>query len=165
MGERVTYKGMNDLRQAFSRALGTPAVEAPAPPPPKDALPDPLQHPWGQQLRSLGAALPKQPTLGQLRQRSDALVRELKAGGRGRDSAALQQLREDYEKLRTRTAWGLIKERFEELALSERAYRALKQQEGLEPAEVLARLRKHGENLKGAGADKVRDTLLGKSVL
>jgi hypothetical protein len=100
-----------------------------------------------------------------LRQRSDALVRELKAAGRGRDAAALQQLREDYEKLRTRTAWGLIKERFEELNLSERAYRAIKQQEGLEPVDVLARLKKHGENLMGAGADKVRDTLLGKSVL
>ena len=70
------------------------------------------------------------------------------------------------------TGWNLIdfdlkviKEKFEQYGLSERAYRALKQQDKVDPAEILAKLKKHGESLKGAGADRVRDTLLGQPVV
>jgi hypothetical protein len=82
------------------------------------------------------------------------------AGERGR--AELQKLREDFEKARDKAAWGEIKGLFERLELPDRAYRALKQAENLDSVELLGRLEKKGESLKGAGADRVRDTLLGK---
>jgi hypothetical protein len=151
---------MDHLRQALAKATGT--TPAPATPSIPDPLPDPLLSPWVRQLRSLGADISAKPSLGQLRQRSDVLVKELKKGGRGRESAELQKLRDDFEKAREKAAWGEIKSRFEALALPERAYRALKQQEHLDPANVMNLLIRKGETLKGAGADKVRDFLLGK---
>ena len=149
---------MDHLRLALSKATGTAAA-----PPAPDPLPDPLHSPWYRQLRGLGADLPAQPGLGQLRQRSDLLVKELKKAGRGRESAELQKLRDDYEKSREKAAWSEIKARFEALALPERAYRAIKQQENLDPAAVMHLLIRKGETLKGTGADRVRDFLLGKA--
>lgn len=149
---------MDHLRQALAKATGaTPPAAAPP-----DPLPDPLLSPWVRQLRTLGAEISAKPSLGQLRQRSDVLVKELKKAGRTRESSELQKLRDDYEKIREKAAWSEIKARFEALALPERAYRAIKQQENLDPANVLNLLIRKGETLKGAGADKVRDFLLGK---
>jgi hypothetical protein len=151
---------MDHLRLALAKATGTqPAPVTPAAP---DPLPDPLTSPWVRQLRVLHAEIPAKPSLGQLRQRSDAMVKELKKAGRGRESSELQKLRDDYEKLREKAAWSEIKSRFEALALPERAYRAIKQQENLDPAVVMNLLIRKGETLKGAGADRVRDFLLGK---
>jgi hypothetical protein len=149
---------MDALKQALSGALGI----APPPPPPAGPLPDPMASPWVAQLRVLRAQIPAQPSLGQLRQRSDALVKELKKAGRTRDASDLQKLREDFEKARDKAAWAEIKGLFERLELPDRAYRALKQAENLDAADLLGRLEKKGESLKGAGADRVRDTLLGK---
>lgn len=149
---------MDALKQALSGALGI----APPPPPPASPLPDPMASPWVAQLRVLRAQIPAQPSLGQLRQRSDALVKELKKAGRNRDASDLQKLREDFEKARDKAAWAEIKGLFERLELPERAYRALKQAENLDAADLLGRLEKKGESLKGAGADRVRDTLLAK---
>lgn len=149
---------MDHLRLALSQATGTqPSAPEPA------LLPNPLDSAWFRLLRQLGAEIPKQPSLGQLRQRSDALVKELKKNNRGRESSELQKARDDYEKAREKAAWSEIKARFDALALPERAYRALKQQDGLDYAEVLNRLVRKGETLKGAGAERVRDFLMGKN--
>lgn len=150
---------MDQLKLALSKATGT----APPPPAAPDPLPNPMLSPWFRQLKSLGAEISAQPSLGQLRQRSDVLVKELKKAGRTRESAELQKLRDDFEKAREKAAWAVIKERFETLELPERAYRALKQQENVDAAEVMNRLIKKGDTLKGAGADRVRDFLLQKS--
>lgn len=150
---------METLKHALSQALGT----APPPEASPSPLPDPLASPWVAQLRMLRAQIPPQPSLGQLRQRSDATVKELKKAGRNRDAAELQKLRDDFEKAREKAAWAEVKSLFESLELPERAYRSLKQAEHLDPADLLARLQKKGASLKGAGADRVRDSLLAKS--
>ena len=150
---------MDQFKLALSKATGA-APPAPAPP---DPLPDPIASPWYRQLRSLGAEVSPQSSLGNLRQRSDVLAKELKKAGRTRECAELQKLRDDYEKAREKAAWSEIKARFESLELPDRAYRALKQQEKLDAPEVLNRLLRKGESLKGAGADRVRDFLLGKA--
>ena len=149
---------MDQLRQALSGHF----TERPAK---EDPLPDPLRSPWAEQLRRLGAALPAQASLGQLRQRSDALVKDLKNAGRRRESEELQKLRDAFEKEREKVAWGLIKEVFDAQNLPERAWRALKQAPDGDPVAILQRLRKAKDSLVGAGADRVRDTLLGKSVV
>lgn len=152
--------GMDQLRQALSGHF----TERPAK---EDPLPDPLRSPWGEQLRRMldRGALPAQPSLGQLRQRSDALVKELKNAGRRREGEELQKLRDAFEKEREKIAWGLIKEAFEAQQLPDRAWRALKQAPDADPVAILQRLRKAKDALAGAGADRVRDTLLGKSVV
>jgi hypothetical protein len=149
---------MDQLKNALSSALGQKPPEETAP-----ILPDPARSEWAMALIQSGANLPAKPTLGQLRARSDALVKELKNAGRKRESAALQSLRDEFEKEREKLAWAAIKERFEEQALSERAYRALKQTPQVDAVEVLNRLLKSKGTLQGAGADKIRDTLLGKA--
>ena len=154
---------MDQLRQALSGHF-TPSDPRSGGTPPSidDLLPDPARSPWADALRGLSAALPARPTLGQLRQRSDALVKELKTSGRRRDSEALQKLRDSFEKEREKVAWSLIKESFDQHSLPERAWRALKQAPDAEPVAILQKIRKLGASLAGAGADRVRDALLGK---
>lgn len=154
---------MDQLKNALLDKLGGAALPEgralpEAPPAPK--LPDPLAGEWGRLLRALGVEIPKDPTLGQLVQRSDARSRELVAQGRKRDAAELKTAKEKYLREREREAWSLVKARFEELELPEKAYRAVKQEEG-DPEKILARLRgKKGDELRGAGATRVRDALL-----
>ena len=124
-----------------------------------DPLPDPLTSAWVALLRR-HVSLPEQATLGQLRARSDAAVKELKGRGRNREAAELRDLRDDYEKARAKAAWSEAKRLFETHALPERAWRAVKQAD-CDPEKLLARLRKLGASLAGAGADRVRDALLG----
>ena len=110
-------------------------------------------------FRELGGEVPRDPTLGQLTQRSDALARSLEASGRKRDAAELRRRKEALLRERARRAWGLVKDRFEALALSEKAYRALKQEDA-DPERILARLRgPKGEALRGVGAAKLREAL------
>lgn len=151
---------MDQLRNALRGALGDAAPAAtPATPVAPDPLPDPYASDWIALLRRY-EPVPAGMTLGQLVQRSDARSRALKEGGRGRDAAELKKAREDYGREREKRAWAAVKARFEELALPEKAYRALKQEEA-DAEKVLVRLRgKRGEELRGAGAARVRDALL-----
>lgn len=152
---------MDQLRQALSGHF-TPSGNAAAPTSIDDLLPDPARSPWAEALRGAGVSLPARPTLGQLRQRSDALVKELKTAGRRRDAEGLQKLRDAFEKEREKVAWSLIKESFDQHSLPERAWRALKQAPDADPVAILQKIRKLGASLAGAGADRVRDALLGK---
>jgi hypothetical protein len=152
---------MSQLKDAL-KGLGftEPAPAARPPDPAAAALPDPLASEWVALMRSLGADVPVGATLGQLLARSDARARELKNVGRARDADALKRARESFVQDRRQRAWALVKARFAELELSEKAYRALKQEDA-DPEKVLARLRgPKGEALKGAGAARLRDALL-----
>lgn len=156
---------MDQLKNALAGALGRAELpEGKAPPEPREAppdLPDPLAGEWGALLRELQVEIPRDATLGQLVQRSDARTRELVAQGQKRRGEALRSAKERYLATREKAAWALVKTRFEELALPEKAYRALKQ-EGALPEKVLPKLRgARGETLKGAGAARVRDALIG----
>lgn len=150
---------MDQLRHALATALGVP--DAPPAPAVKSPLPDPLDSDWVALLRRLGIPFPATPTLGQLVQRSDAASREREAGGRKREAAELRSAKDRYLKAREQTAWALVKARFADLELSEKAYRALKQ-EGAMPEKVFDRLAgKRGDALRGAGAARIREALLG----
>ena len=124
---------MDHLRKALAGALGTDPTPAAEPP---SLLPDPLKSEWGAALRHFGVSVPDRPTLGQIVQRSDAASRAMEAGGRKRDASDLRKVKEQYLKDREKEAWALVKARFADLVLSEKAYRALKQ-EGALPEKVL----------------------------
>ena len=160
---------MSDLKLALLGALkqkGLPEpVEAPAvvatPPAGLAALPDPLQSPWVAALRAQRVEIPAGATIGQLTSRSDVHAKELKGAGRARDATALTHLKEQFLRERERRAWEMVKERFSALELNEKAYRALKQ-ESADPVKVLARLTsKKAEELRGMGAARIREVLLG----
>lgn len=154
---------MDQLKAALQKTLGVAdaPLEAREPPPAGPApLPDPLRSPWGERMRELGVELPANATVGQLSSRSDVRAKELAGQGRKRDADQLRQLKEAYLREREKAAWAAVKARFEELALPEKAYRALKQ-EGADGERVLVRLyQKKGMELQGAGAARVRDELM-----
>jgi len=162
---------MSQLRDALRSALPVKAAPeaptlvarepAPSAAPAGPKLPDPLASDWVALMRSLGAEVPKDPSMGQLTQRSDLRSKELAAQGRKRDADELKRAKESFLREREKAAWSLVKARFDELELSEKAYRAIKQ-EGADPEKVLPRLNgRRGDELRGAGAARVRDALLG----
>lgn len=158
---------MDQLRNALSSALGTPGdpAEAPLPAgkaagPPGPPLPDPLVSDWVAAMRRLRVEVPREPTLGQLTQRSDAACRQMEADGHKREARELRTLKQSFLAQREKVAWGLVKDRFAELGLSEKSYRALKQ-EGALAEKVLAGVwGKRGEALRGAGHTRVKELLL-----
>lgn len=150
---------MDQLKNALAGALGVPAPPAAVADP---ALPDALSSAWGEILRRSGISIPVGATLGQLRARSDQLLKSLKGERRNREAEALDRARSGYEKELAKAAWGEIKAKFTEMELPERAYRAIKQEDA-DPLAVLLKLKaKRAQELRGAGADRVRDALLGK---
>lgn len=122
--------------------------------------------PWSQALKQLlpgmtGApSLPVEPSLGAQRQVSDQLVKLLKKAGRKREARELKALKEAWFAKRDKAAWSAVKVRMGELELPDKAYRRLKQ-EGAEPVRVLARLKRQGAALQGAGAKRVAEALGG----
>ena len=157
---------MSDLKLALLGALkekGLPEPVAPvAAPATASQLPDPLQSAWVAELRAQRVEIPKDASIGQLTSRSDVRCKELKAAGRTREAAALLQLKDQHLREREKRAWELVKERFAALDLNEKAYRALKQEAGVDPVKVLAKLTsKRSEELRGISAARVREALLG----
>ncbi len=157
---------MSDLKNALLGALkekGLPEPTMPTAPsaPPPPALPDPLQSAWVAELRAQRVEVPKEASIGQLTSRSDVRCKELKAAGRAREAASLVQLKEQFLREREKRAWELVKERFSALDLNEKAYRALKQEPGVDPVKVLAKLTsRRSEELRGTSAARVREALL-----
>lgn len=149
------------LRKAAAAAGQTLPEPAAAPPsgPAAPQLPDPSESSWIELLRRHGVEIPREPTMGQLVQRSDACSRSLKDAGRRREAEALTGEKDSFLRARAARAWALVKARFAELDLSEKAYRALKQEEA-DPERVLVRLRgDRGEALRGVGAARLREAL------
>lgn len=160
---------MSDLRSQLMAKLGAaPPAELPVQPVgPGAAELDPDAHlgtPWLSALRAVRAPgappVPPRPSLNAARQLTDKAIKALKGAGQARAARDLGDLRSDFLKKREKEAWNLIKARFTELDLSERAYRALKQSEA-DADKIWARLRKAPEaELRGMGADRLREYLL-----
>ncbi len=165
---------MSDLRSQLAAAFGRPA-EAPDEPAaasaPSGAAPSILDDDahldteWLTVLRRLRADLPgapdlaDRPKLAQARMVSDRLVKMLKKSGRKRDARQLAGLRDDFLARRDKAAWAAVKLRFNELGLSSKAYRSLKQV-GADPQQALARLRNAPEeDLRSMGAARLRELL------
>ena len=159
---------MKDLRSQLAEKLGRSLPPEPAPPaaPERDLL-HPNAHlddPWIGRLRGLknvpgGPEVPDSPSLEAARQLTDRLAKALKKGGRARDAEELKDLRDRFLARREKLAWSRVKERFQELALSDRAYRALKQ-EGTDPTKALARLENADPaELQAMGAARLRERL------
>ncbi len=126
-----------------------------------------LSDPWLERLRQLlptvdrPPQLSRTPKLGQARQATDQLMGQLKKAGRRRELRELDALRKDFYARRDKAAWAAIKARFQELDLSDKAYRALKQT-GADPMSALGRLSKASpEELQTMGARRLREHLAG----
>ena len=149
---------MDQLRNALSTAGLQARPDAPDP---AAELPNPQTSPWVARLRELGGDVPRDGTMPQLLARTGARAKELRGQGRARDAQDLERLRDHFVAEREKKAWTLVKSRFAELQLAEKAYRAVKQ-EGGDPEKILARLHtKKADSLRGASAERVRDALLG----
>lgn len=148
------------LRKAASTAgLPEPVATAPRVDETLAQLPDPLDSAWVAMLREAGVEIPASPSMGQLVQRSDALARAHKDAGRRREAEAVTREKDTFLRARAAKAWSLVKARFAELDLNEKAYRALKQ-EDVDPERILGRLKgPKGDALRGVGAARLRDAL------
>lgn len=161
---------MSTLQDALKGALTSPsqpdaelvAREA-GPPVGVAALPRPEGGEWAERLAAAGVKMDKGAPVAAWVQRTAGAVRTLEANGRKHDARALGQARDEFLRKREKRAWEAVKERFEELGLSEKTYRALKQ-EGADVEKVLARLHtRRAEEWRGVAAAKVRDLLLERS--
>ena len=158
---------MSDLKSQLAAAFGMPEPSPAAPAADILAGGAHLSDPWLERLRALLSTvedppeLARTPKLGQVRQATDQLMSRLKRAGRGREARELGALRKDFYARRDRAAWSAVKARFQELALSEKAYRALKQG-GADPGAVLRRLDGAAPDaLRGMGARRLREHLSG----
>lgn len=135
----------------------TETAEEPAAP--GEDAPDPHDSDWVRCLRR-HVEVPGDAGVARLRQLSDVQVKELKSQGRKREARELADLRDDWLRKADRRAWAEVKQRFAELELPEKAYRALKQQPDAQPERILQRLRtRAAEELRGASAKRVREWL------
>lgn len=158
---------MKDLQSQLISKLGATApAQAPAPAPAAPSGLDPDAHlrtRWWELLRASRAPgapeIPPRPNLNAARQLTDKMAKALKNAGHARAASELVKERDDFLGKREKLLWGLIKERWEALALSERAYRALKQGEA-DPDKLWQKLsRAPDAELKGMGADRLKEWL------
>ena len=127
---------MSDLRSQLIAKLG---VEAPQPSEDGQAQPsaDPLapsahlDSDWVRELlpaaRAAGIDINRNPSMGAVRQAHDVLRKRLKANGKKREKAALDDLRARYLKKREKIAWSRLKTVLDEAGVSQKIYRAIKQ--------------------------------------
>ena len=122
-----------------------------------------LKSEWIKELlvatRAAGIELRARPSLGASRQAHDVLTKRLKANGKKREKAALDDLRSRYLKKREKVAWTRLKNQIEDKGLSVKFYRSLKQS-GVEPERLIERwARASKKNLNQA---ELRGFLLGQ---
>jgi hypothetical protein len=137
---------MSDLRSQLIDKLGVKAP--PQDVSPSTAGPDPLGpsahlgSEWVKALlpaaRSAGIKVNPNPSLGAVRQAHDVLTKRLKANGRKREKAELDDLRSRYFKKREKVAWARLKSTLDEGGVSQKLYRAIKQSK-VDPEMALAR--------------------------
>lgn len=158
---------MSDLKSQLQAKLGATLPAAPVTPavPVAPAL-DPNAHlttSWFRLLRAAkapgGPEVPAKPNLNACKQLTDKMAKALKNAGQTRAARDLVGERDDYLAKRDKQLWGLIKDRWESLELSERAYRALKQGD-VDAEKLWQKLSKVPDaELKGLGADRLRELL------
>ena len=141
---------MKDLRDQLVARFGAPstpeapqdtsAAEKPGTLPPELGPQAHLGSDWLKLLRTLapplGRPVKSDVSLEAARQLTDHTLKALKAAGRSRERSELDGLRADYLKRREALAWRCLKDQFTAHSLSDKAYRALKQ-EGVDPAKAL----------------------------
>jgi hypothetical protein len=146
---------VSDLRSQLVARFGESEAPASIPEPSANDAKDPLgtsahlATPW---LSALLAAagqqrdlkVPRAPSLNAARQLHDRLIKKLKAQGRGRERADLNDLRSRYLKRREKTAWSRLKAQLSDLDVPAKLYRSLKQS-GVDPEKVLDRIAKAGD--------------------
>ena len=154
----------SQLAQAFGRELPkeeAPALSDPAPPQPLDDDAH-LGGPWHRRLaelaRGFSVQLADRPKLGQARQATDQLAKQLKKAGRGRDARELLELRKAFLSRRDKAAWAVVKERLGGLDVSDKAYRSLKQSSA-DPVKLIEAIDRAGERLRGASPKRLRSLL------
>ncbi|MEL6347313.1 MAG: hypothetical protein AAFV53_29625 [Myxococcota bacterium] len=161
---------MKDLREQLAARFGAPAKEPDAPA--SSTKDDPLgpsahlQTDWLARLRvlgpSVGIPVKAAPSLNAAKQLTDKTLKALKKAGKKHDKRDLEKLRGEYLKKREKLAWSAIKEQFTALNLSQKTYRALKQDKKADPEKILGRLKKlDAQQAAEMGAARLRDALLG----
>ena len=157
---------MSDLRSQLIAKLGVDA-----PPLSEDASPEVAADPlapgahlgsdWVHALlpaaRAAGIDINPNPSLGAVRQTHDVLCKRLKANGRKREKATLDDLRARYMKKREKIAWSRLKSALDEAGLSQKLYRAIKQGK-VDPETVLQRWKRVAS--RGLNQADIRAALL-----
>jgi len=147
--------GVEAPEPSEEKAAGTPADPLAA-----DAH---LVSDWVRELlpaaRAAGIDVNPKPSLGAVRQAHDVLCKRLKANGRKREKAALDDLRSRYMKKREKVAWSRLKSTLDEAGLSQKLYRAIKQGK-VDPEVVLRRWQRVAS--RGLNQAEIRAALLEK---
>ena len=113
-------------------------------------------------VRLLGrfATVQKGRTSTHLEHLLHATVKELKKKGNKRDARDLADLHDAWRKRVDKQTWAAAKARFAELELSEKTWRAVKQN-AKDPAKLLERLNtRRAEEYRAAGTKRVQEWLL-----
>ena len=122
-----------------------------------------LDSEWMKQLlvdaRMAGMDLGANASLGKARQTHDVLAKQLKAQGRKREKAVLDDLRSRYLKKREKLAWSRLKAKVDASGLSAKLYRSLKQS-GVDPEVLLQRWQRTSK--QSLNQAELREALLRK---
>ena len=123
-----------------------------------------LDSPWfaslQQRLQSVGlATLPSDAKLTRCRQATDVVAKQLKKTGQRQAARELLGLRDDLLARRARAAWSRIKTRLNDVGVSSKGYRSLKQG-GHCPERLLERLNRLSDaDISGVGPERLRKLL------
>ena len=93
-------------------------------------------------------------------QQTDALLKAMKKAGKTREQREIEDLRKRWLGERSDLAWGLLKTALDELGVSDKLYRSLKQSDA-DPVDVLERFERIPKpELVGIGKDRLRALLV-----
>ena len=160
---------MKDLKSQLE-GVAVPAGTAP----PEAPVPVARRHPllgekahqgaeWFRKARSASFGNTKVGADAKLRaavQQTDGLLKALKKSGKTREAKEIEELRKRWLGERNDLAWGLLKTELENLGVSDKLYRSLKQSDA-DPVDVLDRFEKIPKaELAGIGKDRLRALLV-----
>jgi len=160
---------MKDLKSQLE-GIAVPAGTAP----PEAPVPVARRHPllgekahqgaeWFRKARAASFGNTKVGADAKLRaavQQTDGLLKALKKSGKTREAKEIEELRKRWLGERNDLAWGLVKTELENLGVSDKLYRSLKQSD-LDPVDVLDRFEKIPKaELAGIGKDRLRALLV-----
>jgi hypothetical protein len=160
---------MKDLKSQLEGVAvppGAPAPEAPVPLARRHPLLGEKAHQGAEWFRKARAASFGNTKVGadaKLRaavQQTDGLLKALKKSGKTREAREIEELRKRWLGERNDLAWGHLKTALEELGVSDKLYRSLKQSDA-DPVDVLDRFdRIPKAELAGIGKDRLRALLV-----
>ena len=160
---------MKDLKSQLE-GIAVPSGEGPT----ETAVPLARRHPllgerahqgaeWFRKARAASFGNTKVGADAKLRaaiQQTDALLKALKKAGKAREQREIEDLRKRWLGERSDLAWGLLKTALDELGVSDKLYRSLKQSDA-DPVDVLDRFERIPKSeLTGIGKDRLRALLV-----